>query len=269
MPPEVQTHVPDPNEGQMHRAIEILQREGKVSDAKKIAELEERLAASDLLVEKLRRERRKERREFETQMELHDAFRKKARILVEQLVKSATKDSMTGLLNKGSFFQVAEAAHRELQTEDVLLMIDIDDFKPKNTRYGHLEADKALIAVAELLQDNTRSTDFVGSWSEEEKRASPKAGRYGGEEFAAVFPKAKPEDILKKFASDEPGKFKISLTVRLRVQQTGEYENALITVSGALISWKPGETLEEALSKANKRLNGIKSSGKNRIEIAT
>jgi diguanylate cyclase len=270
MPPEVSTHSSDPSEEQMHRAVEILQQEVRASDAKEIAELKTRLAASDFLIEKMRKERKEERRKSEVQMELHDSFRKKTRILVEELVKKATEDSMTGLLNKGSFFEVARAVHSELQTEDVLLMIDIDDFKPVNTRYGHLEADKALKEMAKLLQDNTRSTDFVGSLSEGENKVAPKpkAGRYGGEEFVAVFPNSKPENILKKFVADETGKFGIALTVRLQVQQTGEYEDAHITVSGALVGWKPDETLEDALARANRRLNEIKSSGKNRIEIA-
>jgi diguanylate cyclase (GGDEF)-like protein len=258
-------------EDQRVLATRILQTEAKMaSQAEMVANLNERLAAAGSLIEKLKRERNRERREFEAQMERYDKFRRIARILVEELYSKATKDSMTGLLNKESFFEVAEAVHEQLQTEDVLLMVDIDDFKGKNTRYGHLEADRALLAMAELIKDNTRPTDFVGSWPEGDNKAVPQAGRYGGEEFVAVFPKAKPEDILKKFAVDgEPGKFKINLTVRLKVQETGEYENVLITVSGALVNWEQGETVREALAKANRRLNEIKGSGKNRIEITT
>ncbi len=51
-------------------------------------------------------------------------------------------------------------------------MIDIDDFKTHNDRYGHLVGDAILRETAHLIRDNVREVDLVG--------------RYGGEEFSAI-----------------------------------------------------------------------------------
>jgi len=268
---EVQSFQPESGEAEMRRALELLQNAGQAADQQKIADLEARLAASDLLVAKVTRGRSEEKRRRQMERQTHNEFARRAKILVEQLASKATKDSMTGLLNKASFNEVAQEIHDRFQTEDVILMFDIDDFKAKNSRYGHLEADKALQMIADFVKANVRSIDLVGAWPENPSEAVPKAGRWGGEEFAVMFPKATPKEIAAsgKFIIGPNGELRINVEPRLKVQETGEYEQPTITVSGALAAWNPGEPLEQVLERANKKLNEIKASKiKNRIEIA-
>jgi diguanylate cyclase (GGDEF)-like protein len=94
---------------------------------------------------------------------------------VEELAKSATVDSLTGLLNRG---KVMELAQRRLMRQrrdgrsTFLCMFDVDHFKSINDTYGHGEGDVVLKTVANRLVAALRPDDLVG--------------RYGGEEFVVV-----------------------------------------------------------------------------------
>jgi diguanylate cyclase (GGDEF)-like protein/PAS domain S-box-containing protein len=87
----------------------------------------------------------------------------------------ASKDDLTGLLNRRGFFETAaqaiEAAARE-SLRAVVFFVDLDDLKRINDRYGHAVGDRALIAVADGLRNV----------------ATPQrtAGRIGGDEFCLL-----------------------------------------------------------------------------------
>ncbi|MBM4326280.1 MAG: diguanylate cyclase [Deltaproteobacteria bacterium] len=88
-------------------------------------------------------------------------------------------DALTGVFNRRYFDEAlskeVEKSHR-LKLPLVLLMIDIDDFKVYNDRYGHQEGDEVLTRLGEIFKSTVRSYDIVA--------------RYGGEEFAVIFPGA-------------------------------------------------------------------------------
>ena len=94
-----------------------------------------------------------------------------------QLTDVATHDGLTRLLNRAAFEdqvrRVWQQAQRDRQTLSVV-MIDLDDFKAYNDRYGHLAGDDCLRRVCAALRDvaRRRPLDFVA--------------RYGGEELIAV-----------------------------------------------------------------------------------
>jgi diguanylate cyclase (GGDEF)-like protein len=96
----------------------------------------------------------------------------------EQLARISMGDSLTGIPNRRSFngeFRAAwERAIRKQQPLSVLMM-DLDNFKDLNDRYGHAHGDAVLCLVAHTLRDTLRSDgDMVA--------------RYGGEEFVAILP---------------------------------------------------------------------------------
>ncbi len=100
------------------------------------------------------------------------------RRLNERLAEQARSDGLTGLYNHNYVLarldeEVAKA--RRFGTPLSVLMLDIDDFKQFNDRYGHPRGDDLLRALAEILRSGSRDkVDLVA--------------RYGGEEFVLVLP---------------------------------------------------------------------------------
>lgn len=101
----------------------------------------------------------------------------KDRIDKERTVQSwmARHDPLTGLPNRVALLDRIPEAMQRAQREEKLLgicMLDLDDFKPVNDRYGHAAGDALLQSIAHRLQTALRQTDFVA--------------RIGGDEFALV-----------------------------------------------------------------------------------
>jgi diguanylate cyclase (GGDEF)-like protein len=102
----------------------------------------------------------------------------------ERLARLATRDQLTGLLNRRGIYnylvQWCAWSQRYGRSLGVLL-VDVDRFKAVNDAFGHPIGDAALRAVARALKQAVRESDLVG--------------RYGGDEFAVLAPEASPEAI--------------------------------------------------------------------------
>jgi diguanylate cyclase (GGDEF)-like protein len=97
--------------------------------------------------------------------------------LVHNLEVEAATDSLTGLLNRRSFFQLTERVMEKATAaaETVsLIMIDIDHFKNVNDEYGHQAGDFVLKEVSRIICSKVRENDIIA--------------RYGGEEFIILLP---------------------------------------------------------------------------------
>jgi diguanylate cyclase (GGDEF)-like protein len=94
-----------------------------------------------------------------------------------ELTDQAERDSLTGLANRRVLDERLEEEldrSRRYGTHLALILVDIDNFKSVNDRYGHQCGDEVLRAVAPVLSGSLRELDL--------------AGRFGGEEFALVLP---------------------------------------------------------------------------------
>lgn len=97
----------------------------------------------------------------------------------------AITDSLTGLHNHRYFQQIFNQELRRAkryQKRLAILMVDVDDFKQFNDRYGHAVGDRILATIGKIITRNLRTVDF--------------AFRYGGEEFIILLPEAGPDNAL-------------------------------------------------------------------------
>jgi diguanylate cyclase (GGDEF)-like protein/PAS domain S-box-containing protein len=97
--------------------------------------------------------------------------------LEEELRQQAIRDPLTGLYNRRFLAEVLqrEAARAERYRHPLaLVLVDVDNFKDVNDRYGHLVGDEALRRVAKALRENIRRVDYIFRW--------------GGDEFCVVLP---------------------------------------------------------------------------------
>lgn len=96
-----------------------------------------------------------------------------------RLRQLAYHDSLTGVLVNRRFqekLQKEVALARKENSTVTLLFIDLDNFKQFNDKHGHIEGDKLLQRFAEVLLSCVRKQDTVGRW--------------GGEEFVVILPRA-------------------------------------------------------------------------------
>ncbi len=94
-----------------------------------------------------------------------------------ELLWLATRDTLSGLYNRGELLRLAELELRRSQRHGgttSAIMIDLDYFKSINDRHGHPAGDRVLVHVAQCLQNGVRATDVVA--------------RIGGEEFMVLLP---------------------------------------------------------------------------------
>ncbi len=162
---------------------------------------------------------------------------------------SATTDSLTGLKNRRQFMQEAELAlaHGKRRTTPLTVAIaDLDHFKTINDQYGHAAGDLVLQRVAELMRKTLRQTDIYC--------------RYGGEEFAFVFPDTSMFDArtLAERLRESIAEYRIDVGANLSVQ---------VTLSMGMV--EIGEmTLKDALQMADQAMYNAKISGRDRIVCA-
>src|SRR5262249_11632321 len=104
----------------------------------------------------------------------------------EAIRSQASRDPLTGVYNRG-FFEDCLGKElergRRLGWPTSLLMIDVDDLKLVNDRFGHQVGDKILIHPGGVLTESLRSSAFPC--------------RYGGDEFVAVLPNTDRDSALK------------------------------------------------------------------------
>jgi diguanylate cyclase len=105
--------------------------------------------------------------------------------LADRLRHLAYHDNLTGLANRALFLdRLADAlSTREPGAAPTVIVIDLDDFKPVNDRYGHNAGDTLLRAIADRLRGCVRDADTVA--------------RLGGDEFAVLLATSRPAQLAE------------------------------------------------------------------------
>lgn len=167
--------------------------------------------------------------------------------LVAELQMLASRDPLSGLLNRRSFFERGEALRaKSAETGEPLslLMIDIDNFKSINDNYGHLAGDEAIRRIAKTIEGQIMGTGILA--------------RIGGEEFA-IFASGLDLDELAKHAE---GIREASADAQICVNGT----RFSVTVSiGAIFNPDFETGIDRMMQRADDALYQSKQSGRNKV----
>jgi diguanylate cyclase (GGDEF)-like protein/PAS domain S-box-containing protein len=166
----------------------------------------------------------------------------------DELLRAATTDPLTGLLNRGAVRRrITDAlALAARGTPSTLAVLDLDHFKRVNDVHGHAAGDAALLMLADLLRDNLREQDAIG--------------RIGGEEFAVLF-----HGLALGAALPICERLRRSLAAA-RLDFGGA--SLHVTMSAGLAELAPTASLDANFRAADDALYAAKHAGRNRIKVA-
>ena len=152
-------------------------------------------------------------------------------------------DPLTGIGNRRMFSTRLDSLLQEAERGRALsvIMLDVDNFKACNDKYGHSGGDEVLKLVAGTLSSTIRRIDCVA--------------RYGGEEFAVVS------------ASRADGAKVLGEKLRLAIQCM-DTPYSSITVSAGIASYVYGDTMSDIVGYADRALYAAKAAGRNRVVVA-
>ncbi len=172
---------------------------------------------------------------FTTARELEDANK--------TLERLANTDSLTRVYNRHKAQLLLEQEYRRAQRYArplTLILFDVDDFKRVNDTLGHSTGDEALTRIAEVVRPLIRDTDFFARW--------------GGEEFLIICPE-----------TDIRGASEIAERVRVAIESAQIIDGKRITVSLGVAGFRPEDSLEKIINRADRALYLSKDKGKNRV----
>lgn len=169
---------------------------------------------------------------------LNNSLEKKIQKRTQELELLASTDFLTGANNRRHFFKLAQERFDTSSNNLYAVMLDIDNFKSINDKYGHQVGDKVLVLIAKTILSKLDSKDIFG--------------RVGGEEFAIIF-NCDNDFYLRKI--DE---------IRAIIENL-RYENINFTISLGITQKYPSDkNLDTLLNRADKAMYDAKASGKNK-----
>lgn len=179
--------------------------------------------------------------------ELHARLRAAGRLAAMQndLIRLATTDPLTGVLNRRAFFERAADLHPRAEAGEPLsaIMFDIDHFKRINDSFGHDAGDETIRGVAQAVVIDHGIL-----------------GRMGGEEFALLLPGR------GRAAAAEAAE---ELRTRLAGLQFVTRSQVLtLTCSFGVAEWQVPDSIDRLLARADIALYAAKAGGRNRVALA-
>ncbi|WP_417679778.1 diguanylate cyclase [Pseudodonghicola sp.] len=174
--------------------------------------------------------------------------------LMARLRRQATRDALTGILNRAAFLEDAQVMLRGLKVPEgwpsaaAVLMLDLDQFKAVNDSYGHAAGDEMLREVARRVRASLRPSDLFG--------------RLGGDEFAVILHECTPRQ------ADEVAE-RIRKAIAATPVQVTAGRAVEITASIGMTPVEAGHhpTLDRLLERADQALYLAKEQGRNQVVI--
>lgn len=167
-------------------------------------------------------------------------------ILYKRIQESAKRDPLLDIYNRKFFFDFISKKISDKSSEDfAIVMMDIDDFKKVNDRYGHQFGDEALMQTSNLIKQSIRESDILA--------------RYGGEELVIYLDPVISKEKITEFVDN----------IRKSIENHSiDFNGTKAKVTASFgISYYPcdGSTFEDILNVADNLLYKAKNSGKNRV----
>ncbi|MGI3130579.1 sensor domain-containing diguanylate cyclase [Halopseudomonas pachastrellae] len=165
----------------------------------------------------------------------------------DELKKQASTDPLTRLHNRRYFAAAADYLLEQCQQQGepvTALVADIDHFKQVNDTWGHGTGDKVLVTIAQRLKDCCRNRDLIA--------------RFGGEEFVVLLPNADPHQAMQCAE-------RMRHAVESARIDAGTEQPLQLTISLGVTAIAPGDSLQDALNRADKALYQAKHSGRNQV----
>lgn len=170
--------------------------------------------------------------------------------LKEKLTSLSIKDPLTSLYNRRYLEDVAEKELKRSERAKTgfgFIMLDIDNFKKVNDKYGHDIGDEVLIKVSDVIRDTIRNQDI--------------ACRYGGEEFAVLLPETGNDGTL--LCAEKIRKNIENVNIEIK----GD-EKININISCGIASYPhAGVKVADIMKNADVALYNAKKSGKNKSVV--
>jgi len=154
-------------------------------------------------------------------------------------------DPLTGVLNRKAFIEAAEQICPNMKEGSIcaFVMIDVDNFKQVNDRFGHAYGDRVLMRIADTLRSSVRSSDLVA--------------RMGGDEFLLLL-----QDVVDKDA------LIAKLTyLREQIYQRVSSDIVISCSFGTACCPADGKTFDKLYFKSDLALYTAKEDGRNRVCI--
>ena len=167
--------------------------------------------------------------------------------MLDKLKKLSITDGLTQLYNSRYFYAQLKGEIERCNRYNhklSLLLLDIDKFKDYNDSYGHLEGDKILVRLGQVIKSCLRTMDT--------------AYRYGGEEFTIILPGTDGEEAL-------------TVAERLRTAvieeefTKGKKSDARITISIGVTQYLQEERIASFVQRADQAMYQSKKAGRNQV----
>lgn len=158
-------------------------------------------------------------------------------------------DYLTGTLNRQAFFRILEQEYARITRfgeAGCIVLLDIDNFKSINDRFGHAAGDRTLVSIADFIIENMRPYDSIC--------------RYGGEEFLICMPKTTIDiahKIIDRVREDLSNK-KIWIS---------RHNYITASASFGISSMSAEEEFKETIVHADDALYHAKTNGRNKVGV--
>ena len=158
-------------------------------------------------------------------------------------------DSMTGLYNRRYLDYYMNKNNKKLMEKVLsIIIIDIDFFKKYNDNYGHIEGDKVIKEVSNILKSSVRKSDV--------------SIRYGGEEMVVILPEV-PDNNIEAIAKKIQNNLK-----NKKIEHKYSDVDEFLTISLGIYTTKfVGQDIYKLINKADEALYNAKKNGRNRYDV--